>query len=164
MKNYTLIVLFNLVPLFIYAQNKNEQVTKTTDLKTGISVITLESKELTKDLTYVLTKVIDKKNDNKTSYFVKVTMLDPFKKTLNSDLTCSTEFEDGLFIDNKQTKEYSGWFKGTFTLEINRPENAIAKNIKHVLLKGEKIKLYHIEPKEQEIFKNQMARIVQEQI
>jgi hypothetical protein len=164
MKKIILSLLLSTFSLLGFAQNTNAQVEKSKDFKTGICTITQKPAELAKGLTYVLTKVIDVKNENKTTYYLKITMANAFQKTLNKDLTCSAEFEDGTFIDNKQTKEHAGWFKGTLTLEIKRPNVLAESSLKHLLLKGEKTKLYHIEEKEKIMLKNNFNQIIQEQI
>jgi hypothetical protein len=162
-KSISSLILSTLL-LIGYAQNTNAQVEKTKDFKTGICTITQKPAELANGITYVLTKVIDVKNENKTNYYIKITMANGFQKTLNKDLSCSAEFEDGTFIDNKQTKEHAGWFKGTLTLEIKRPNILAESSLKHLLLKGEKTKLYHIDEKEKITLKNNIIQIIQEQI
>jgi hypothetical protein len=91
-------------------------------------------------------------------------MNEPFKKTLNTALSCSAEFEDGTYINNKQTKEHAGWFKGTLTLELQNPEKLTQNGLKHLLLNGEKTILYHIPENNKIALKNNISKLIQEQI
>jgi hypothetical protein len=91
-------------------------------------------------------------------------MSKPFKKTLNKDLTCVIELDDSTYMDNIQTKEYAGWFKGTLTIELQHPEKLTQNGLKHFMLKGEKTLLYHIPESNQAILKDNINKIIQEQI
>src|SRR6187431_2658637 len=100
MKKIAFAFLLGAYSLVSFAQTISTNSTKTKDFKTGICTISQKPSELAPGLNYVLTKVIDVKNYNKTTYSMKITMAEPFKKTLNKSLTCSAEFEDNTFIDN----------------------------------------------------------------
>jgi hypothetical protein len=163
MKKSILIFLLGTYSLLSFAQNKPTAFTKTTDFKTGICTITQKTSLVTPELSYTLIKTIDVKNENKTTYIAKFTMLKPFQKTLNNQLFVSAELGDGTFIDNKPTKESAGWFKGTFTIEI-KPERRSVLGVKHIMLRGEKVILYHITESNNETFKNNLKQIMQEQI
>ncbi|MDR6843574.1 hypothetical protein [Flavobacterium granuli] len=163
MKKLTFAILLATYSLIGFAQSASTDITKTKDFKTGICTISQKSSELTPELSYTLTKVIDSKND-KTAYLMKITMLQPFKKTLNKDLTCIVELDDNTYVDNIQTKEYAGWFKGTLTIELQHPEKMKHNGLKHFMLKGEKTILYHISEKNKEALKNNISKLIQEQI
>jgi hypothetical protein len=159
-----LTILFTTYSLLGFAQKTLSDFTKTKDFKTGICTITHKSLPLAPGLHYTLIKEIDVKNDNKTTYSLKVTMDEPFKKTLNNQLAYSVELGDGTYFESNPTKENAGWFKGTFTLVLTKPERSATLGVKHVLLHGEKTILYHILESNNVTYKNNLTQLMQEQI
>jgi predicted ATP-dependent endonuclease of OLD family len=164
MKKLTFVILLAAYSLIGFAQSASADITKTKDFKTGICTISLKPGELTPELTYTLSKIIDAKNNYQTTYLIKIKMANPFKKTLNKDLTCAIELDDDTYADKIQTKEFAGWFKETLTIELQHPEKMAHTGLKHILLKGEKTMLYHISESNREALKNNVSKIIQEQI
>jgi hypothetical protein len=125
------------------------------DLAKGLKTANSESSPLADGLTYYLIKEKDIRQD-KTKYLMEISMTNPFQKTLNSELKASIQFYNGDFI-TRETKENSGWFNGSFTIEIHDLKRAQKSGIEHFIIEGEKTKIYCIDKKISEDFKNNFA-------
>ena len=162
MKKNLLTIVLAVFSLISFGQKNSSNLSIKEDLAKGLKTANSESLHFANGLTYVLIKEKNLK-DNKTKYLIKISMTEPFKKTLNSELKASAQFYNGDFI-TRETKENSGWFNGTFTIEIYDLKRAQEFGIEHFIIEGEKTKIYCIDKKVNTDFKNIFAETVKTQL
>lgn len=162
MKKSILTIAFVAFSLISFGQKSTSGLFIKEDLAKGFKTVSSESSQLADGLTYILIKEKDIMN-NKTKYLMKISMTEPFKKTLNSELKASIQFFNGDFI-TRETKENSGWFNGTFTIEIYNLKRAQESGIEHFIVEGEKTKIYCIDKGINNDFKNTFTGLVKTQL
>jgi hypothetical protein len=145
MKKSITTLVFLTYSLLSFGQKAAPTYAKSDDLKTGIRTIQTSPASLTPELTYVLIKEKNKAKNEDSSYFMKITMKNPFTKTLNNELTVDLEIGNGDFVSGREIKENSGWFDGTFTIPIKNVQRAKEFGITHFIIRGEKTQIYCID-------------------
>ncbi|MDR6843573.1 hypothetical protein [Flavobacterium granuli] len=162
MKKSILTIVLAIFSLISFGQKNTSALNIKENLAKGFKTANSESYPLADRLTYIFVKEKDIKND-KTRYLMEISMTEPLKKTLNSELKASIQFGNGDFI-TRETKENSGWFNGTFTIEIYNLKRAQEFGIEHFIIEGEKTKIYCIDKIINTDFKNNFAEIVKTQL
>jgi hypothetical protein len=143
-KTITTIVLA-LYSLLSFGQKGASGFIQNDDLKIGITSIQTNPAPLSPGLTYVLAKEKNNTEKGDVFYSLKITMEHPFTKTLNNELKTDIEFGNGEFESEREIKENSGWFDGTFTLPIKNIQRAKEFGMIHFIIKGEKTQIYCID-------------------
>jgi len=162
MKKIFLTILCVTYSLISFGQKGTSGFAIKEDLAKGIKTVSTGSSHFADGLTYILIKEKDIKKD-KTKYLMKISTTEPYKKTLNNELKASIQFYNGDFI-TRETKENSGWFNGTFTIEIYDLKKAEEFGIEHFIIEGEKTKIYCIDKNINTDFKNNFTEMVKIQL
>lgn len=158
-----LTVLFLTYSIISFGQKEPSNFNIKEDLAKGTKTANSDSYQLADGLSYVLVKEKDIKNDNKVRYFIKISLKEPLKKTLNNEIKASIQFYNGDFV-SRETVENSGWFNGTSTIEIYNLKRAQEYGVEHFIIEAEKTKIYCIDKNINADFKNTFAELVKTQL